>query len=515
MTWFWLALVLLGICVAASLWPHRYSNNPRSPRYSRDPEKRGKRYCYPVFSVFALSAIAYVVIDHFAAISTLASFIFWTVWWITLIAVAAFTRKGEFWGAFVALVAATLFLLLPFSSAFPNSGSNPPPSASQNVGGKEALDQAKAGTGTVPKTCDDKFKQDWQDNPDYRVIDGGLYEDVAHKKITPAQADKKQREIAGHDVRALAGYAYAEGLRDNAEYTDLLVPDKSCLSAQGIALNEKLLKKWDSGKVSIAQASANATNSGMENGRLVVNSTSGITGDKTALRRTYPDGSKSDTLARCGNSVFETKPKHIPPGKTDQHPPKETPPPTSTTTPPVTTPPTTTPPTTTPPTTTPPTTTPPTTTPPTTTPPTTTPPTTTPPTTTPPEECPYLPPGNGLPPTSPECLKAKDGDDNHHDDGDDGKPPATTEGPVETTTPVVTQPADPTDHPGDEATDEPADGATQQPTDQPTQPPATGAPSDDSPGGTPTDPDGNNAMGLLASPALLGGFWLRRKRLLG
>jgi MYXO-CTERM domain-containing protein len=490
----WLAFGLLVACVVTALWPRRYHrNHPRA----------GRSYCYPVFGLLAGSLAMFVLLTHWYDVFVWAAVTFWVLWLGGLIAAIASKKSDGFWPAFLMSALGWILILLPVGSTVFHFAPTPPPaSASQNVGGQEALDKAPAGTGTAPKTCDAKFKQEWQQNPDFRVIDGGLYEDVAHKKITPAQADKKQREIAGHDVRALAGYAYAEGLRDNANYTDLLTHDKKCLATQGVALYEKLIKKWDSGKVSIAQASADATNSGMENGKLVVNSTSGITGDKTALRRTYPDGSKTDTLARCGNSVFKTKPKHIPPGKTDEHPPKETPPPTS-----ITTPPTSTPPTTTPPTTTPPTTTPPTTTPPTTTPPTTTPPTTTPPTTTPPETC---PPGQTG--TPPDCLQTKDPDDNHHDDGDNGKPPATTEGPVDTATPVETQPADPTDQPGDEATDEPADGATHQPTAEPTQPPATGAPTDDEPGGTPTDPDGNAVAGMFAAPLLgLGALWRRRR----
>jgi len=316
-------------------------------------------------------------------------------------------------------------------------------------------------------------------------------------KIAPDQANAKQSTIIGYDARVLAGYAYQDGLLDDASYAYLLPPDKTCLSVQGAALYSKLVKRWDSGGMLIAEAPANATNTGMENSKLVVNAQSGITGDRTALERIYPGGNATYTLARCGNPVLPGKPKHVPIGKTEQHPPKETPP-TSTTTPLVTTPSSSTPPATSLPSTpsTHPSTRPSTpSTPPTTTP--TTPPTTSPTTpSTTPSTTPHTTPST-TPPTTSSTTPPKGPVPYPTDEPSDNKTPD----PVETTAPVESHPADPSTTPGSEATEIPAPGATSAPTPQPTQP-ATGAPTDGT--GTP-DPDQSSAP--PASMTAVFPFW--------
>jgi len=490
----WLAIALLGAGAVTSLWPRRYHrNHPRA----------GQRYCYPSFAWLSASPALFVLLNHWFHVYAWASAVFWVAWLIALLVVLFNKKNDGFWPAFILSIAAWTLVLLPFGSTVFHPSANPTSaSASANVGGQKALDKAAAGTGTAPKTCDPKFKQEWQENDNFRVVDTGLWGDSQAKTITAKDADKKQKEVAGHDVRALAAWSQQEGLRDDSSYTGLLTHDKTCLSKEGIALYGQLVKKWDSGTATIAKAPAGATNSGIEDSKLVANATSGITGDRTALKRTYPDKSSSFTLARCGNPVFPGKPKHIPPGKTDEHPPKVTPTPKPST---PTTPgkPTPTPSTPTPTPSTPtPTPSTPTPTPSTPTPTPSTPtPTPSTPTPTPSDSCKPGQEWNGK-----ECLDTKDPGDNLPEPS--GKPTDNvTPNPVESVTPVESQPAS-----TGEAT-APADGAT--PTqDNPTPAPTSSdAPTEGQPGTGSGNPDGNNAMGLAAAPLLGIGAWFRRRRL--
>ena len=128
---FWLATILLCIGVVASLWPRQYRRQGH-PKF-------GQHYSsYPVFAVLTGFPALFLITTHLAVVSSLASAVFWSTWVITLIAVVAFARKDGFWGAFVALLAAIMFVLLPFSSDFGHH-SAPPASASQNVGSAQVV----------------------------------------------------------------------------------------------------------------------------------------------------------------------------------------------------------------------------------------------------------------------------------------------------------------------------------------------------------------------------------------
>lgn len=485
----WLAVILLGIGVVASLWPREYPQGH---------QKFGQRYCYPVFAVLAGFPAMFLITTHFAHVSGLASTVFWLTWLITLIVVAAVTRKGGFWGALLALLAAMAFVLLPLSSNFGSSAPAPKASAQQNVGGAKAQAQASPGTGKVPTTCKTQFKQAWDPNTDYRLVSTGLWTNPVTHTITVKGAEARQTAMIGHDARYLASSAWVLGMwNDPNNVAPLLTPDKGCLSVQGTNLYDKVTATWKTAKASIAQAPASGVNTGSEGGKFVANAAGGITGNLTAIKRDYPSGKSTYDLARCGNHVLPGHPTNVPPGKVN------TPPPSTPPTKPPTTPPTTKPPTT-PPTT-------PTPTPSTSTPtptPSTTTPTPTPTTPTPSPTCP-----SGQVGTPPNCLATKNPSQNVP--GPSGKPTAPApSGPAESSPPVETSPAQPSTTPGSGVTGLPAPGASQ--TTQPATPAPTitGAPSSGAPGTGSGNPDGGNtAAGLLAPFGLMGGALWRRKRL--
>lgn len=491
----WIVIVLLGVFTVGSLLPRQHPQNH---------PKAGQHYCYPVFALLSGVLAIFLVITQFAHVSFLASLIFWVTWGLCLMVVALFARKDGFWGTLFATVAALAIVLSPIGLATSGSNHASDQSASHNIGGDQAKAAAAAGTGTKPDTCDQRFVQKWDANTDYRLASAGLWDNPATHAITVKGAAERQKALAGHDARYLASSAWSIELWDDPnKVAPLLTPDKTCLSTQGSALYDKLVKAWDSASAEITQAPANGVNTGSNDGTFVVNASAGINGDRTSIKRTYPSGKVGYDLARCGNHVLPAQPKNVPHGKTNVPPPvSSSPTPSKPTTPPTSTPPTTAPPTTTPPTTTPPTTTPPTTTPPTTTPPTTTPPTTTPPT---------CPPGQTG--TPPNCLQTK-GPVPYPTDKSPAPAPS---GPAETTPPVETHPADPSTKPGSEPTGVPAPGASKGPTTPVTQPPVTGAPPSNDPGTGIQDPDGggnggNAALGALALPFLGLGLRIRGRR---
>jgi len=72
--------------------------------------------------------------------------------------------------------------------------------------------------------------------------------------------------------------------------------------------------------VTAAEAPADGYNSGVENGTVVQSSSSGISGDRTAIQVVLADGSTVWIMARCGNPVTTGSPG-LPTGKTDNPPP--------------------------------------------------------------------------------------------------------------------------------------------------------------------------------------------------
>jgi hypothetical protein len=138
-------------------------------------------------------------------------------------------------------------------------------------------------------------------------------------------------EQSGKDVSQLTINAYAFKLIDNPNARDGLVAD-GCLSQEGIKLHNQLEGALKVGGMTFEEVDApeNAYNSGVgDDGLFGVSSTSGIYGDRRAIKVTMKDGSVVYIMIRCGNPVFPGKP-NLPEVPTDNPPPPttENPPPT-------------------------------------------------------------------------------------------------------------------------------------------------------------------------------------------
>jgi hypothetical protein len=470
MTWFTIAV--LGVMAVASLWPRTDSKGI---------------YRYVQFGMLAVSAIIFLPLVQFVPVNVVAIVLFAALWLGAFIYIMKFAKGTGNKETLAACAVGLAIVLSPIGISYGSTATSSPSAQSDsNVGGKEAWKQAPAGTGTTPEGVrDPRFVQKWDPNTEYRFASNGLWDNPQTHEITAAGANNNQKTLVAQDARYLAGSAWVEGLQDDPnKVAPLLTADKTYLSVEGLALYQKLVNKWDSAaSMEITKASANGVNTGSNNGAYVVNQTSGISGDLTSLKRSYADGTETTTLARCGNAVLPSKPHGVPPGETDEKPPKETTSTTPSTSTVTTTTPTTETTTTTPETSTT-TTTPETSTTTTTTDTTTTDTTTT--TTNPKGDVPY--------PTDKPPVESPPGD-------------------PESEAPVEPNPADPTDQPGDPVTDVPAPGATEEPTQEPvpTVEPTGGAePTDPNQGDV--DPDAAALLGLGFAACLgIGGF-LRQRR---
>lgn len=199
-----------------------------------------------------------------------------------------------------------------------------------NVSGDEAQ-AAAVGTGLVSDVC---VIQDWYDTENGKML-YGLYElNEAGEKmpITAESADAVQRQAIKQDARYLADAAWVEGIADKrADVSSLVTPDKACLSEAGIALHDQVVAKWDTGTIRIVESVDGINTGRAEDGTMIKGGS--VHGDTTALVRTYPDGSSTTVLIRCGNFVLPSGP--APQSPPPSNPPEQTPPPepTPTTTP--------------------------------------------------------------------------------------------------------------------------------------------------------------------------------------
>lgn len=407
-------------------------------------KKTGRPYLPVTFSwIFALGTVLFLIGGPVPGWV-------WLAWVVALVA-ATFARFKVAAATFAAVtgLAALVVALALFA----------PARVQTNAAAPQTQSVVPDGTGTAPASCPPQFAQKWDPNQANRFASAGLWDNAATKAVSVDGAVTRQKALAGHDARYLAGAAWSVQLWDDPnKVAPLLTADKSCLSTEGTSLYNKLVQKWDkAASVSIGQAPADGVNTGSQGGMFVANGSPGIQGDRTALIRVYADGTRSIDLVRCGNFVLPAAPPKVPVGRTDQSPPPTVPP----SSPPVTTPPPTTPPPSSPPAT---------------------------PTPTPTPVCEY---NSALPPNSPECLKPKNPADSLP--GPSGKPLAPPPSrKAESTPPVEPHPANPSVTPGapapstvtaPKATPMPARTAVPSPVPSVAPPPS-------SPGTHISDPDG-------------------------
>jgi len=99
------------------------------------------------------------------------------LWTAAFAAVVMLKPDTDLWATLGILILGVGFLsvvALQGHAPVSSDKASSPAATTQNVGGNKAKDAASAGTGTAPELCNNDFKQDWQKNPNYRVIDDGL-----------------------------------------------------------------------------------------------------------------------------------------------------------------------------------------------------------------------------------------------------------------------------------------------------------------------------------------------------
>lgn len=175
----------------------------------------------------------------------------------------------------------------------------------------------------APWPCPEYAKQNFDPNKD------GNYASDGGKNTDDILA------LAGRDARALGSYASQSNLAESDDPNPLLIPDNTCLSQKGQDTWNMLKGALTASgtKVNLdAQAPENHYNTGMVNGRAVVDTHPGIGGDRSAIEYMFPDGSKLTILKRCLNITLPSQ-GNLPQAVTNH----QRPPGTTVTPPPVTT----------------------------------------------------------------------------------------------------------------------------------------------------------------------------------
>jgi hypothetical protein len=106
--------------------------------------------------------------------------------------------------------------------------------------------------------------------------------------------------------------------------------DGKCASETAKSFATQLELKLSTAKsITAGNAPSNGTNSGVDNGRVVSATSSGVTGNTKAIKVDLGNGKVIWIMARCGNAVTTGK-APVPPGKTERQPKPPSHPPTST-----------------------------------------------------------------------------------------------------------------------------------------------------------------------------------------
>ncbi|HET6746956.1 MAG TPA: hypothetical protein VFH06_02520 [Candidatus Saccharimonadales bacterium] len=182
-------------------------------------------------------------------------------------------------------------------------------------GGAPAAAPIKGNGAPAPWPCPENMKQAFDPNDHGNFASKGI-EDT-----------NSILALAGKDARYL-GFIGSQTFGDVAnDPNPLLVPDNSCLSQRGQEVFNQLKGGLTAKSTTVdnnGEAPANFYNTGMVNGRPVVDSQPGIGGNRAAVVYTFADGSKLYVMKRCGNLALPA-PGNLPMGTTDhQRPPGTT-----------------------------------------------------------------------------------------------------------------------------------------------------------------------------------------------
>lgn len=182
-------------------------------------------------------------------------------------------------------------------------------------GGKASAKPVKGNGAPAPWPCPENMKQAFDPNDHGNFASNGITD------------TNSILALAGKDARYL-GFIGSQSLPDvAADPNPLLIPDNSCLSQRGQEVWNQLKGALTAKAVTVdnnGQAPENYYNTGMVNGRPVVDSQPGIGGDRAAVVYTFPNGSKLHVMKRCGNLALPAQ-GSLPKGETNhQRPPGTT-----------------------------------------------------------------------------------------------------------------------------------------------------------------------------------------------
>ncbi len=171
---------------------------------------------------------------------------------------------------------------------------------------------------TATAACPPRFVQrDVSDAALNRLVAGGIF------APSPAESSQKLLSAASASSALLREYALALGL---ASPPAERLAEGSCLSKEGQELWFRLAGAIAAGRPEFGVAPSAAFNSGWSDGRLVIDQSPGIAGDRRSLVITLGGNSRIYILLRCGNILFPQPPPGYPRGPTDNRPPVPQPP---------------------------------------------------------------------------------------------------------------------------------------------------------------------------------------------
>jgi len=139
---------------------------------------------------------------------------------------------------------------------------------------------------------------------------------------TPNEAIAKKLFVAKHDISSLMVYTLQEGLitPEQAAIPDFyLTEDKKYLNDEGKAIWNKLDGRLSGAKNYFADKPSGNVNTSTDGNNIYAGNPEEITGDTKTLVSEQPNGTKTETLTRCGNPVFAGSPG-LPIGQTDNPP---------------------------------------------------------------------------------------------------------------------------------------------------------------------------------------------------
>jgi hypothetical protein len=337
-TWVFVTAMILAIVVL--VWTRKsYMWNSK-----RNPEVQRRVYYPSVLGVLIFTAVLYLGV-HWEMWGWYHTIVVW-VWWISAIAFLLNLIIHKLAGlaqaaGYQAFVMVMLMLVISFFGWIGSTGwynniqanmqhKTPTPSTSSSTSVPSQSPTSSPSPTPKPsptKACATTWELKTADHGANRWFADGVT--TIQNAKTSAQARAAANDWV-HKVEydpALLSGAISYFLHKEVPAAQLTAG--KCASTKAKTLASELELKLATSKVTAGNAPSNGTNSGVDNGRVVSATISGITGNTKAVKVVMSDGTIVWIMARCGNPVTQGK-APVPPGKTENQPPPpphKTPPP--------------------------------------------------------------------------------------------------------------------------------------------------------------------------------------------